>query len=327
MATRQRPSLPLADLGEALVGLQRVAAGGDEIDHGVEVAAGQRRVGRGGLHLAIELVGEERLAAGAAEDVLRQHVERAGAQRRRVLGVVVHRADRGAAFQHLEAVGRNQHAARRLVEPVVGAADALQQARGALRRADIDDEIDVAPVDAEIERGGADHGAQPARGHRVLDLAALRHVERAVMQRDREVVVVDAPQLLEDHLGLAAGVDEHQRRLVLLDQLVDLAEARGAPNGRPTADARRASSMVTSGSAPPSATTRSASASPLSRLRHEEAATDPRARRRWRRGRSLARPGASCHSRARPSDSRSPRFEVTSACNSSSTTRRRVPNR
>ena len=95
------------------------------------------------------------------------------------------RIDRGAAFQHLEAVGRHQHAARRLVHAVVGAADALQQPRRALRRADIDDEIDVAPVDAEIERRGADHRAQPAGRHRVLDLAALRHVERAVMQRDR----------------------------------------------------------------------------------------------------------------------------------------------
>ena len=155
--------LALPDLGEALVGLQRVAAGGDEIDHGVEIGARERGIGRGGAHLAIELVGEERLAAGAAEHVLRQHVERAGAQRRRVLRVLGDRVERGAAFQHLEAVGRHQHAARRLVQPVVGAADALQQPRGALRRADIDDEIDVAPVDAEIERRGADHRAQLAR--------------------------------------------------------------------------------------------------------------------------------------------------------------------
>ena len=97
---------------------------------------------------------------------------------------------------------------------MIGAADALHQPRGALRRADIDDEIDVAPVDAEIERGGADHAAQFARRHRVLDLAALRDVERAVMQRDGEAVVVHAPQILEQHLGLAAGVDEHQRGLV-----------------------------------------------------------------------------------------------------------------
>ena len=33
--------LVLADLGEALVGFQRIAAGGDEIEHGVEIGAGQ----------------------------------------------------------------------------------------------------------------------------------------------------------------------------------------------------------------------------------------------------------------------------------------------
>ena len=44
------------------------------------------------------------------------------------------------------------------------------------------------------------------------------------MQRDRERVVVHAPEVLEQHLGLAARVDEHQRGLVVLDQLVDFAE-------------------------------------------------------------------------------------------------------
>ena len=94
----------------------------------------------------------------------------------------------------------------------------------ALRRADIDDEIDVAPVDAEIERGRAHHRAQFAGRHRVLDLAALRDIERAVMQRDGEIVVVHAPQLLENDFRLAARVDEHQRGLVRLDQRVDFAE-------------------------------------------------------------------------------------------------------
>ena len=50
----------------------------------------------------------------------------------------------------------------------------------AFRGADIDHEIDVAPVDAEIERGGADHAAQFSLGHRVLDLAALGDVEHRV---------------------------------------------------------------------------------------------------------------------------------------------------
>ena len=68
---------------------------------------------------------------------------------------------------------------------------------------------------------------------------------------------------LEDHLGLAAGVDEDQRHLVALDQLVDFAEARGAPNGRPRADARAVSSMVTCGAAPPSAMHEIGSALPV----------------------------------------------------------------
>ena len=166
--------LVLLDAREALVGFQRVAAGGDEIDDVVEIGSRQRRIRRRCQHFRVEFVGQKRLAAGAAEHVLRQHVERAGAQRRRILRILGDRIDRDAAFQHLEAIGRDQHGARGFVEPVVGAADPLHQARGALGRADIDDEIDVAPIDAEVERGGADHAAQFSGRHRVLDLAALR---------------------------------------------------------------------------------------------------------------------------------------------------------
>ena len=216
--------LALPDLGEALVGFQRIAAGGDEIDRGVEIGAREPHIGRGGTHFGVKFVSEERRADRAAENMLRQHVERAGAQRRRVLRVLRHRVDGGTAFQHLEAVGRHQHGLRGLVQPVVRSPDPLQQPRGAFRRADIDDQIDVAPVDAEIERRGTHHRAQFAGHHGVLDLAALRDVERAVMQRDGEIVVVGAPQFLEQEFGLAAGVDEHQRGLVRLDQFVDFAE-------------------------------------------------------------------------------------------------------
>ncbi len=50
-----------------------------------------------------------------------------------------HRIARGFAFQHLETVGGHKQRARRLVEPVIGAADALDEARGAFGRADADD--------------------------------------------------------------------------------------------------------------------------------------------------------------------------------------------
>ena len=318
--------LVLLDAREALIGFQRIAAGGDEIDHVVEIGPRQVRIGRRGQHFVIELVGQKRLAAGAAEHVLRQHVERAGAQRRGVLRVLGDRVDRDAAFQHLEAIGRHQHRARGFVDAVIGAADPLHQPRRALRRADIDDEIDVAPVDAEIERRGADHAAQFAGRHRVLDLAALRDVERAVMQRDGEAVVVHAPQVLEQHLGLAAGVDEHQRGLVALDQVVDLAQrvARAmAGPGQPLSgvehlDDRRARRRRRSRDRRHRCCRRAAA---------PETAPAIPARRPWPTARSRACCGASRHSRASPSDSRSPRLEVTSACSSSSTMRLSDENR
>ena len=42
--------LALADFGEALIGFQRIAAGGDEIDRGVEIGAREPGVRRGGAH-------------------------------------------------------------------------------------------------------------------------------------------------------------------------------------------------------------------------------------------------------------------------------------
>ncbi len=168
------------------------------------------------------------------------------------------------------------------------------------------------------------------RGHGVLDLAALLDVERAVMQRDGEVVVVDAPQRLEDHFGLHAGVDEHQRRLVLLDQLVDLREARAAREW-PGPRMQRIACGVEHGDMRMRRRRRD------HEIGHARFALAPAAAResgadrparppsptgRWCAGRARAETAAPC-----PSESRSPRFEVTSACNSSSTTRLSVPNR
>ncbi len=53
------------------------------------------------------------------------------------------------------------------------------------------------------------------------------------MQRDGEVVIVHPPQLLEQELGLAANVDEHQRGLVALDQVVDLSQRVASGVSRP----------------------------------------------------------------------------------------------
>jgi hypothetical protein len=95
------------------------------------------------------------------------------AERAECLAPLLCRLKRSLALDHLEAVCRHEQRLRRLIEPVIGAADALGETACAPGRADIEDEIDVAPVDAEIERRGAHHGAQPASNHGCLDLAAL----------------------------------------------------------------------------------------------------------------------------------------------------------
>ena len=61
-----------------------------------------------------------------------------------------------------------------LVDAVAGAADALHAAGDRGRRFDLDDQIDGAHVDAELERRGGDERADLARLQQVFDLDALR---------------------------------------------------------------------------------------------------------------------------------------------------------
>ena len=106
----------------------------------------------------------------------------------------------------------------------VGAPYALGEPARPFRRADMDDEVDIPPVDAEVEGRGADHGPQLTGRHRRLDLPPLGGVERAVMEGDRQAVGIDPPQLLEDHFRLAAGVDEEERHPRPGDRFVDVGE-------------------------------------------------------------------------------------------------------
>ena len=155
----QRPSREHQAL-PAVVGAERVAAGGAEVEAGVEVRAREGAVGAGAADLGEERVGVERAGAGDEQDVLAEDVERPRSARLAVEVVRAHRVERGAALQHLEAVRRHEHGARGGVVAVVGAADALDEALDVLRRADLHDQVDVAPVDAEIEAAGGDDGAQ-----------------------------------------------------------------------------------------------------------------------------------------------------------------------
>ena len=217
-----RPLLRQPDFRVALIASERIAAGRHKIDDPVEGRPVEGGVRRGTDDFLVELPRIERGSAGAAKDVLGKNVERAGNQRRCVLRAKIVGFERDAAFENLEAVCRNKQRLGRLVHAMVRAADALGKPARPFRRTDMDDEIDIAPVDTEIERRCRDDRAQAVGFHRLFHPPPLAHVQRAVMQRDWQRIVIHAPKLLEEHLRLAARVDEEQRRAVLSDRLVDI---------------------------------------------------------------------------------------------------------
>ena len=116
---------------------------------------------------------------------------------------------------------------------MIGASDPLDQALDVLGRADLNDKIDIAPVDAEIKASGADNRAQLAAGHRPFDAAALRAVKAAVMDRDGKAVFVGKPQIVKENLRLRAGVVKDQRGLVPLDLIKHCRDRIGGPTARP----------------------------------------------------------------------------------------------
>ena len=84
-------------------------------------------------------------------------------------------------LQQVAAVLRVERALAGLAHAVPGAADALQATRHRARRLDLDDQIDRAHVDAQLEAAGGDDGAQLAALQFVLDDDALLAGQRAVV--------------------------------------------------------------------------------------------------------------------------------------------------
>ena len=94
------------------------------------------------------------------------------------------RVEQRRAFDQFVARQREQPALGRAVDRVAGAADALQKRRDRARRAELADEIDLADIDAEFERGGRDQRLQGAVLEPLLGVEAQFLGEAAVMRRD-----------------------------------------------------------------------------------------------------------------------------------------------
>jgi hypothetical protein len=118
------------------------------------------------------------------DDLLGEHVERV-AQVARVLDLAVdHAPHDDRRLDEIAAVLREDRALARLTDGVTGAPDPLQAAAHGAGRLDLDDEVDRAHVDAELERRGGDDRPQLTALELILDDHPLLTGERPVVGAD-----------------------------------------------------------------------------------------------------------------------------------------------
>ncbi len=175
------------------------------------------------------------------DDLLGEDVERVAQEAGGLDVALVHGAGDGGAGDEVGAVLGEDDAVRGSADLVAGAADALHAAGDRGRRFDLDDEVDGAHVDAELERGGGDEGADLAGLEQLLDLGALGGGERAVVGAGDGL----AGEIVEgagEALGDAAGVDEDEGRGALADEL-EQARVDGLPDGGLLGALRRRSAV------------------------------------------------------------------------------------
>ena len=187
-------------------------------DDGSEILARQRAIRPGAAQQREELVLVPFPCRDFGDDLLRQHVERLLRDREAVEFAAADAVEQRRAFDQLVARQRKEAALRRAVDGVARAADALQEGRDRARRAELADEIDLADVDAELERGGRHQRLQLAALETLLGVEPLLLGEAAVVRGD--LVGAEALGELAGHaLDHPARVDKDQRRAMRRDQL------------------------------------------------------------------------------------------------------------
>ena len=157
----------------------------EHVEHALEQLAGELGVGPRAGDERMEIVdGDAAVILGGdgdRDDVLGEDVQGVAGHDGRLDRPRAHQpADDGALQQVAAELGEEAPAAD-LADAVAGAPDALQAAGDGLGRLDLQDEVDGAHVDAELERAGCDEAGQLAGLEQLLDLRALLARERAVV--------------------------------------------------------------------------------------------------------------------------------------------------
>ncbi len=152
------------------------------------------------------------------DDLLGQHVQRTLGDDQAVQLAAAHAVEQCGAFDQLVARQRKQPPLGRAADAVAGAPNALQEGGDGARRSELADQIHLADVDAQLQRGGGHQRAQLAPFEALLGVKTFLLGQAAVMRR--HVLLAQALGEMPGHaLGQAPRVDEHQRGAVLAHQL------------------------------------------------------------------------------------------------------------
>ena len=127
-----------------------------------------------------------RFAAFAAghlrDDLLGEHIQRILLDMQGVEFAAAHRVEQCRAFDQVIARSREQACLWHAIDLMVRAAGALQEGRDRARRGNLADEVDVADIDAQFQRGSRDQRAQFAALEALLGGKTLLARERTVMR-------------------------------------------------------------------------------------------------------------------------------------------------
>ena len=202
------PDDPRPQLGE----LFRRVAPREHVEDVLERGAREVAEVPGAADELVQLVDRDLLVGADRDDLLSEHVERVARNLRLLDRPLPHPLRDDRALEQVGAELREDPALRDRVERVPGTTDPLQSARDRFRRLDLDDEIDGAHVDPELERGRCDEAGDLALLQQLLDLDPLLPRERAV---------VGASDRRSGELVGAAGRARSARRRLLTKTIVE----------------------------------------------------------------------------------------------------------
>ena len=203
-----------AQLGELV---RRVAAR-EHVEHVLELRARKVCERICAAHERVQLGHLDLLVRADGDDLLREHVQRIARNLRLLDRARVHPLRDHGRLEQVGAELREDAPLRDRVERVARAPDPLQAARDRLRRLHLDDEIDGAHVDAELERRRRDEARDAPRLQSPPRSITLLARERAVV-RARDLFFRELVQPQREPLGEPPVVHEHDRRTVRADEL------------------------------------------------------------------------------------------------------------